>query len=158
MCLSDSEVGSLRKEALSTLMTSELVSSDTPSTIHGPGCSQYLLSLAQVALSASVEIPELWGGVELTGQLLQYLLQSKQYEVRELALEGVFRRLQQDDGQQRRPQWLDEATLSNLTCLALHETHPQCLAKVRPHTQSIKEVCLVIVCVCLRACRCVWLF
>ena len=140
MCLSDSEVGDLRQEALSILMASDLVSSDDSSSALGPGSTQYLLSLARLALSAGVEIPDLWGGPQLSGQLLQCLLRCPQYEVRELALEGVLRRLQEEEEEEekkkRRPQWLDETTLSNLTSLALHETHPQCLAKVRPHTHT----------------------
>ncbi len=122
-------------------MASDLVTSDTLSTTLGPGSTQYLLSLARVALSASVEIPELWGGPQPTSQLLQCLLRCPQYEVRELALEGVLRRLQEEEEEEeeekkRRPQWLNETTLSNLTSLALHETHPLCLAKVRPHTHT----------------------
>lgn len=158
MCLTDSEVVVLRKEALSILMTSELLSdSDAPWTQQQPpGSSQYLLSLARLALSASVEIPELWpgGGSQLAGDLLLHLLCSCQYEVRELALDGVLKALQQENFQQqglqqdlqpqslqqqdhkgrRRPEWLDGTTLSHLTSAALQETHPQCLAKVRPHT------------------------
>ncbi|XP_051271703.1 thyroid adenoma-associated protein homolog isoform X2 [Dicentrarchus labrax] len=131
--LDDSDVGHLRQEALSVLVASDLVTSDASSSTLGPGSTQYLLSLARVALSASVEIPELWGGARLTSQLLQSLLRCPQYEVRELALEGVLRRLQEEEEEEeeeRRPQWLDETTLSNLTSLALHERHPQCLAKV----------------------------
>nr|XP_046258832.1 thyroid adenoma-associated protein isoform X2 [Scatophagus argus] len=128
--LDDSEVGDLRQKALSVLMSSDLVTSDTSSSALGPGGTQYLLSLARVALSASVEIPELWGGPQLTSRLLQGLLCCPQYEVRELALEGVLRRLQEEQEKERRAQWLDETTLWNLTSLALHETHPQCLAKV----------------------------
>uniref|UniRef100_A0A8C4DGL9 tRNA (32-2'-O)-methyltransferase regulator THADA n=1 Tax=Dicentrarchus labrax TaxID=13489 RepID=A0A8C4DGL9_DICLA len=129
----NSDVGHLRQEALSVLVASDLVTSDASSSTLGPGSTQYLLSLARVALSASVEIPELWGGARLTSQLLQSLLRCPQYEVRELALEGVLRRLQEEEEEEeeeRRPQWLDETTLSNLTSLALHERHPQCLAKV----------------------------
>uniref|UniRef100_A0A8C3B078 tRNA (32-2'-O)-methyltransferase regulator THADA n=1 Tax=Cyclopterus lumpus TaxID=8103 RepID=A0A8C3B078_CYCLU len=138
--LSDSEVGALRQEALSTLMASELVTSDSSSSTLGLGGTQYLLSLARVALSAGVDIPELWGGPRPASRLLWCLLQHPQYEVRELALEGVMRRLQEDEEEEeeeeekRRPEWLDEPTLSILTGLALHETHPQCLAKVIPHT------------------------
>ncbi|KAM7408173.1 hypothetical protein PAMA_002048 [Pampus argenteus] len=129
--LEDSEVSELRREALSVLMSSDLVTSHTSSATLGPGSTQYLLSLARLALSASVQIPELWGGPQLTTQLLQCLLQCPQYEVRELTLEGVLRTLQEEEGEgKRRPQLLDETTLSNLTSLALHETHPQCLAKV----------------------------
>ncbi|XP_034407358.1 thyroid adenoma-associated protein [Cyclopterus lumpus] len=134
--LDDSEVGALRQEALSTLMASELVTSDSSSSTLGLGGTQYLLSLARVALSAGVDIPELWGGPRPASRLLWCLLQHPQYEVRELALEGVMRRLQEDEEEEeeeeekRRPEWLDEPTLSILTGLALHETHPQCLAKV----------------------------
>ncbi|XP_076016993.1 thyroid adenoma-associated protein [Genypterus blacodes] len=126
--LDDSEVGELRKEALDVLMASELVLSTNSSTSLGPGSTQYLLSLARVALSAAVEAPELWRGPQLTTQLLTCLLQCPQYEVRELALEGILRRL----GDEEEEDWtrLHETTLSNLTSLALHETHPQCLAKV----------------------------
>ncbi|KAM7385101.1 hypothetical protein PAMP_001198 [Pampus punctatissimus] len=137
----DSEVSELRKEALSVLMSSELVTSYTSSFPLGPGSTQYLLSLARLALSASVQIPELWGGPQLTMQLLQCLLQCPQYEVRELTLEGVLRSLQEEEGERkRRPQWLDETTLSNLTSLALHETHPQCLAKVLCVLSSSSEL------------------
>ncbi|XP_056250646.1 thyroid adenoma-associated protein isoform X1 [Seriola aureovittata] len=135
--LEDSEVGELRQKTLSVLMASDLVISDSSSNTLGPGSTQYLLSLARMSLSASVEIPELWRGPQLTTQLLGCLLQCPQYEVRELALEGVLRTLQEEqeeeeeeEGTKRRPQWLDETTLSHLTSLALHETHPQSLAKV----------------------------
>ncbi|XP_034080889.1 thyroid adenoma-associated protein isoform X3 [Gymnodraco acuticeps] len=128
--LNDSEVSDLRQDALSVIMASDLVPSSVP---LGPGSTQCLLCLARVALSASVEIPELWGGPQPKSQLLQCLLKAPQYEVRELALEGVLRRLQEEedeDEEERGHQWLDQTTLSSLTSLALHETHPQCLAKV----------------------------
>ncbi|XP_070697363.1 thyroid adenoma-associated protein [Pempheris klunzingeri] len=130
--LDDSEVSDLRREALSVLMASDLVTSDTPPRMLAPGGTQYLLSLARLALSASVEIPELWGGLQLTGQLLPRLLRCPQYEVREVALEGVLGRLQEEEEEEKKsgPRWLDGTTVSNLTSLALHETHPQCLAKV----------------------------
>ncbi|XP_077960051.1 thyroid adenoma-associated protein isoform X2 [Gasterosteus aculeatus] len=141
--LDDTEVCDLRREALSVLTASELVASDSPASSRGPGGTQYLLSLARVALSAAVDVPELWGGPRPSGRLLRCLLQCPQYEVRELALEGVLKRLQEEEEEEeeeeeqkrrrrrwRRPEWLDETTLSNLTALALHETHPRCLAKV----------------------------
>lgn len=130
-----SEVGALRQDALSILMTSELVNSNkSPSISLGPGSTQYLLSLARVALNATVEIPELWGRPELASQLLQHLLECPDYEVRELTLEQVLKRLQEEDP--RRPEWLDKTTQSNLTRLAFNETHPRCLAKVKTHTQA----------------------
>ncbi|XP_062257166.1 thyroid adenoma-associated protein isoform X1 [Platichthys flesus] len=132
--LEDSQVDELRQRTLSILMDSDLVISDPSSITLGPGSTQYLLSLVRVALSASMEIPELWRAPQLTTQLLTCLLQFPQYEVRELALQGLLRRLQEDEeeeeGKERRHQWLEENTLSNLTSMALHETHPQCLAKV----------------------------
>lgn len=133
LCLSGSEVGALRQDALSILMTSELVKSNkSPSIFLGPGSTQYLLSLARVALNAIVEIPELWGSPEFVSQLLQHLLECPDYEVRELTLEQVLKRLQEED--LRRPEWLDKTTQCNLTSMAFHETHPRCLAKVRTHT------------------------
>lgn len=137
LLLAGLEVGALRRDALSILMTSELVDSrKTPSSSLGPGSTQYLLSLARVALSASVEIPELWGSPELPGQLLQHLLASPDYEVRELTLERVLKRLLEEEEDVRRPEWLDKTTQSNLTSLALCETHPRCLAKVRTHSHT----------------------
>lgn len=136
MCLTGSEVGALRQDALSILMTSELVNSNkSPSISLGPGSTQYLLSLARVALNASVEIPKLWGSPEL----VSHLLQCPDYEVRELTLERVLKRLQEED--LRRPEWLDKTTQSNLTSLAFHETHPRCLAKVRMHTHTHAQAC-----------------
>ncbi|XP_067385468.1 thyroid adenoma-associated protein isoform X2 [Channa argus] len=127
--LEDSEVAKLRQKTLSVLMASDLVVPNSSATF-GPGSTHCLLSLAKVALSASVEIPQLWGGPHLTTQLLQCLLQCPQYEVRVVAVQGVLKRLLEEKVEKRRPQWLDETTLSNLTSQALHEKHPQCLAKV----------------------------
>uniref|UniRef100_UPI0037E7F30F thyroid adenoma-associated protein n=1 Tax=Semicossyphus pulcher TaxID=241346 RepID=UPI0037E7F30F len=132
--LEDSELSDLRRGALSVLMASELLTPSSPSSPLGPGSTQYLLSLARVALSASVETPELWGGPELSSQLLQSLLLCSEYEVREETLQEVLRRLQEEEEEEeekrKRPAWLDKTTRANLTSLALHETHPQCLAKV----------------------------
>lgn len=139
MCLAGSEVGTLRQDALSIFMTSELVNSNKSLSISlGPGSTQYLLSLARVALSASVEIPELWGSPELVSQLLQHLLKCQDYEVRELTLERVLKRLQRAEDL-RRPEWLDKTTQSNLTSLAFHEKLPRCLAKVRTHTPMYRH-------------------
>lgn len=137
-------------------MASELVTPEASPASLVPGSTQCLLSLAQVALSTTVEIPEVWGGPQWTTRLLQCVLQCPQYEVRELAVEVVLKRLQHEDQgeKERRPQWLDETTLSNLTSLALHETHPQCLAKVGPHTRTHT---LWVLLFCLRVqlfCRC----
>lgn len=136
-------------------MASELVTSDAPSAAVWPGGTQYLLSLAQVAVSAGVDIPELWDSSGLTTlRLLRCLLRCPLYEVRELAVDRVLGRLKEEEVEDRRPRRLDETTLSNLTSLALHETHPLCLAKVRPHTATQKPYRRC-VCVCLKACMCV---
>uniref|UniRef100_A0A672ZVR7 tRNA (32-2'-O)-methyltransferase regulator THADA n=1 Tax=Sphaeramia orbicularis TaxID=375764 RepID=A0A672ZVR7_9TELE len=130
----NTEVSELRQDAVSILMSSDLITSSTPFIAPLPGSTQYLLSLARVALSAGMEIPELWGTPQLSTRLLHSLLQSPQYEVRELVLEGVLRKLEDEEEEEEEgtggPQWLHETTLATLTSLALHETHPQCLAKV----------------------------
>ncbi|XP_056147572.1 thyroid adenoma-associated protein [Lampris incognitus] len=129
--LPDSELCELRRETLAVLMASELVSSDgASSSTLGPGTTQYQLSLAQLALSAAVESPELWGAPHFGARLLERLLQCPHYEVRDLALKGLLRSMGDNEKTKERPPWLDETTLSNLTSLALHEEHPQCLAKV----------------------------
>lgn len=143
-------------------MASELITPDSSSLV--PGTEQYLLSLARVGLSASVDIPDLWRGFEQRKPILDSLLRSPHYEVRELALEGILRKLQEEEGEgmKRSPLWLDETTLSNLTNMAFHETHQQSLAKVRPHTRTQKhrrrcnyvcrvtfQCCVRLNCVCL---------
>ncbi|XP_061646816.1 thyroid adenoma-associated protein isoform X1 [Phyllopteryx taeniolatus] len=128
--LHDSEVNKLRQQTLSVLLTSTLVTNNSPTSNQEPGCIQYMLSLTRVALSASIEIPELWGRHQLTTPLLECLLNCPQYEVRELVLERVVMRLKEGEDQERPPAWLNESTVLNLTRLALHERHPQCLAKV----------------------------
>ncbi|XP_057703664.1 thyroid adenoma-associated protein [Corythoichthys intestinalis] len=128
--LCDSEVGKLRQETLSILLTSTLVNNNGPTANLEPGNIQYMLSLTRVAISASVEIPELWGRQHLTTQLLECLFNCPQYEVRELVLERVLMRLKEAKDQKKTPAWLNETILSNLTSLALHERHTQCLAKV----------------------------
>nr|XP_057906277.1 thyroid adenoma-associated protein [Doryrhamphus excisus]XP_057906286.1 thyroid adenoma-associated protein [Doryrhamphus excisus] len=129
--LCDPEVNNLRQETLSILLTSTLVTNNPAATANmEPGNTQYMLSLAKVALSASVDVPELWGRSRLTSQLLERLLQCPLYEVRELALERILSGLEKEEDQEAKPAWLNETTLWNLTCLAFHETHPQCLTKV----------------------------
>uniref|UniRef100_A0A3Q3IWU0 tRNA (32-2'-O)-methyltransferase regulator THADA n=1 Tax=Monopterus albus TaxID=43700 RepID=A0A3Q3IWU0_MONAL len=129
LCGPKIKVSELRQNVLPVLTSSDLFTSDTSAATLAPGSTQFLLSLARVALSASVEIPELWGDPQLSNRLLQCLLQCPLYEVRELSVNGVLRRLEEEE-KRRRPQWLDEPTLSNLIRLAFHEKHPQCLAKV----------------------------
>uniref|UniRef100_A0A8C7FJR4 tRNA (32-2'-O)-methyltransferase regulator THADA n=1 Tax=Oncorhynchus kisutch TaxID=8019 RepID=A0A8C7FJR4_ONCKI len=136
----DSELKELREETLALLMASELVTPGGPSAVCGPpGTTQYLLSLARLALSASVESPLLWGmedGNTSRGPLLLgCLLQCPHYEVRELALGEVLRRLERERDEEKgegqiSSHWPQETIISNLTTLALHEAHPQSLAKV----------------------------
>ncbi|CAL8299345.1 unnamed protein product [Merluccius merluccius] len=140
--LPDSQVLELRRETLAVLKASELVGSCGPPTVAtasvlsslGPGAVQYLLSLTHVALGASLERPwrELWGGAEPGARLLESVLRGPLYEVRELALDGLLKKLggEEEEEEQKKPTWLDKTTLSTLSSLALHETHPQCLAKV----------------------------
>uniref|UniRef100_A0A8C8G3G0 tRNA (32-2'-O)-methyltransferase regulator THADA n=1 Tax=Oncorhynchus tshawytscha TaxID=74940 RepID=A0A8C8G3G0_ONCTS len=132
----DSELKELREETLALLMASELVTPGGPSAVCGPpGTTQYLLSLARLALSASVESPLLWG-MEEDGNtsrgplLLGCLLQCPHYEVRELALGEVLRRLERERDEEkgegeRSSHWPQKTIISNLTTLALHEAHPQ---------------------------------
>uniref|UniRef100_A0A3P8YHM8 tRNA (32-2'-O)-methyltransferase regulator THADA n=1 Tax=Esox lucius TaxID=8010 RepID=A0A3P8YHM8_ESOLU len=138
----DSELKELRDETLAFLMTSELVTFGSSSAACAPpGSAQYFLSLARLALSASVESPLAWGVEEEEGPasrgplILRCLLQCPHYEVRELGLAGVLRRLEMEmerDGEgMGRPSWPPETLVSTLTSMVLHETHPQSLAKVR---------------------------
>lgn len=137
----------MREETLALLMASELVTPGGPSAVcDPPGTTQYLLSLARLALSASVESPLLWG-MEEDGNtsrgplLLGCLLQCPHYEVRELALGEVLKRLERERDEEkgegeRSSHWPQETIISNLTTLALHEAHPQSLAKVRHHGEG----------------------
>ncbi|KAL0964357.1 hypothetical protein UPYG_G00322770 [Umbra pygmaea] len=134
----DTQLKELRDETLALLLTSDLVTPGGPSSGQGgpPGTTQYLLSLAHLALSASVESPQLWGMEEEDGGsargavLLGHLLQCTHYEVRELALGETLRRLERDGEAGRVPSWPPDTIVSTLTTLVLHETHPQALAKL----------------------------
>nr|XP_015799588.2 thyroid adenoma-associated protein [Nothobranchius furzeri] len=128
--LEDAEVSALRQKVVPVLMASELVTPDSPA-VPGPGTVQYLLSLTQLALSASVELPDLWQSAQQVNGLLERLLLSPHYEVREAAAESFLRSLKEEkDDVKQKPQWLEKINVSNLTSMALHEKHPQCLAKV----------------------------
>ncbi|XP_015229151.1 PREDICTED: thyroid adenoma-associated protein isoform X1 [Cyprinodon variegatus] len=128
--LEGSEVDTLRQTALSVVTASELIHPDSSSPSLVPGSTQYLLSLAQLGLSVCVDSPHLWRGFEQRKQLLYSLLHSPHYEVRELALEGILRKLYEEEEEEKSPLWLDETTMSDLTNMAVHETRQQCLAKV----------------------------
>ncbi|KAM6956245.1 thyroid adenoma-associated protein [Aplochiton taeniatus] len=126
------ELTELRAATLGVVMASELLDPPGPPALPslGPGTTQYLLSLTRLALSASLEHPQLWGPHPHQGTLLLgRLLASPHYEVRGLALEGVLGASEGTATPGRHP-WLDQTTLSTLASMALHETHPQCLAKV----------------------------
>ncbi|KAK7901249.1 hypothetical protein WMY93_018018 [Mugilogobius chulae] len=119
------------------------------SVVPAPGTTQYLLSLSRVALSASVEHPELWDD-QNAPQLLQHLLSSPCYEVRALALDTLLKRLQQE-GTDRGAQGLDQTTLSHLTGRLLHETHPHCLSKEHTLLSSkTKAIATVVKTLCER--------
>ncbi|CAL8255312.1 unnamed protein product [Lota lota] len=142
--LPDSEVLELRRETMAVLTASELLGPCGPPTVAtasllsslGPGAVQYLLSLTRVALSASLERPwrQLWAGPEPGARLLESMLQGPLYEVRELALDGLLKKLGEEEEEeqelaQEKHSWLDKSALFTLSSLALHETHPQCLSK-----------------------------
>ncbi|XP_036403279.1 thyroid adenoma-associated protein [Megalops cyprinoides] len=122
----DPALTSLRRETLRIAMDSELLSPDGPCAAAGPGATQYFLSLARVAASASVDDPGLWGTGPRGPLILGHLLRCPQYEVRQLALEAVLRGLEKGACLSS---YLDAACYP-LTSMALHETHPQCLTKV----------------------------
>uniref|UniRef100_A0A8C9W827 tRNA (32-2'-O)-methyltransferase regulator THADA n=1 Tax=Scleropages formosus TaxID=113540 RepID=A0A8C9W827_SCLFO len=122
----------LREETLAILMDSELFASGSlPAT--SPGATQYFLSLARVATSASIERPELWGVGSRGPLLLTCLLQCPQYEVRQLVLDVALEALEKETGDSSSSHHIS-SLLRNishmLTSMALHETHPPCLAKV----------------------------
>ncbi|XP_057197470.1 thyroid adenoma-associated protein isoform X2 [Triplophysa rosa] len=136
--ISDSQLKKLREETLNILMASELVAPEGSNEINPavPGVTQYLQSLARIAISICVESPHLWQCLEsdrIQKDLLIHLLQCQHYEIRLFALEQLLKRLQttQEESQCGREGPLHfELCVSNLTCLALHETHPGCQAKV----------------------------
>lgn len=144
MWFPDAEVSSLRQKALLVLMASELLTSDLPA-VSGPGSTQYLLSLAQMALSVSVQIPELWQSSQLADQILENLLRCPHYEVRDVALGSLLMRLKEEEPK-RNLQWLEQSIMSHLLHLALHEEHPQCLTKVRATPQQLCRRCRSLSC------------
>uniref|UniRef100_A0A8C1YAD1 tRNA (32-2'-O)-methyltransferase regulator THADA n=1 Tax=Cyprinus carpio TaxID=7962 RepID=A0A8C1YAD1_CYPCA len=126
-------------ETLQILMASELVAPQGPddTNLSVPGATQYLQSLAHIAVSVCVESPHLWDCPESEGfqrDLLERLLRCPHYEVRLFALDQLLRRLQKTEeesqcrGQGPMP---FDLSVSSLTSLALHETYPGCQAKVR---------------------------
>uniref|UniRef100_A0A8C1ZX48 tRNA (32-2'-O)-methyltransferase regulator THADA n=1 Tax=Cyprinus carpio TaxID=7962 RepID=A0A8C1ZX48_CYPCA len=126
-------------ETLQILMASELVAPQGPddTNLSVPGATQYLQSLAHIAVSVCVESPHLWDCPESAGfqrDLLERLLRCPHYEVRLFALDQLLRRLQKtEEESQRRGQgpMPFDLSVSSLTSLALHETYPGCQAKVR---------------------------
>ncbi|KAI5606893.1 thyroid adenoma-associated protein [Silurus asotus] len=128
----DSQLKKLRMETFAILMDSELVAPRNPDEVRlsGPGATQYLQSLANLATRIAMESSAQWSMQEAEGQLkgiLSRLLQCSHYEVRQLVLERLLERLQCNREQQA---LLFDLSVSSLTYLALHEPHPMCLAKV----------------------------
>ncbi|KAF7710664.1 hypothetical protein HF521_009536 [Silurus meridionalis] len=128
----DSQLKKLRMETFAILMDSELVAPRNPDEVRlsGPGATQYLQSLANLATRIAMESSAQWSMQEAEGQLkdlLSRLLQCSHYEVRQLVLERLLERLQTNREQQALP---FDLSVSLLTYLALHEPHPMCLAKV----------------------------
>uniref|UniRef100_A0A672QAP7 tRNA (32-2'-O)-methyltransferase regulator THADA n=2 Tax=Sinocyclocheilus grahami TaxID=75366 RepID=A0A672QAP7_SINGR len=137
--VSESQLKKLREETLQILMASELVAPQGPDDINlsVPGATQYLQSLAHIAVSVCVESPHLWDCPESAGfqrDLLERLLRCLHYEVRLFVLDQLLRRLQktEEDSQHRGQGPLPfDLSVSSLTSLAFHETYPGCQAKVR---------------------------
>ncbi|XP_043112091.1 thyroid adenoma-associated protein isoform X3 [Puntigrus tetrazona] len=132
--VSESQLKKLREETLQILMASELVASQGPDDMNlsVPGATQYLQSLAHIAVSVSVESPHLWDcpeSVRFQRELLERLLRCPHYEVRLFALDRLLKRLQKTEEESERPLPFD-LSVSSLTSLALHETYPGCQAKV----------------------------
>ncbi|KAI2657599.1 hypothetical protein H4Q32_008954 [Labeo rohita] len=131
------QVKKLREETLKILVASELLAPWGPDDMNlsVPGATQYLQSLAHLAISVCVESPQLWDCPESDGfrrDLLERLLRCPHYEVRLFALEQFLRRLQKTEEEcQRRGQGPlpFDLSVSSLTSLALHETYPACQAK-----------------------------
>ncbi len=145
----ESQLKKLREETLQILMASELVAPQGPHdmSLSVPGATQYLQSLARLAVSVCVESPHLWDCPESAGfqrDLLERLLRCPHYEVRLFALDQLLRRLQktQEESQPRAQGPLPfDLSVSSLTSLALRETYPGCQAKVRKYcTQLYKTL------------------
>ncbi|XP_016392695.1 thyroid adenoma-associated protein homolog isoform X1 [Sinocyclocheilus rhinocerous] len=136
--VSESQLKKLREETLQILMASELVAPQGPNNMNlsVPGATQYLQSLAHIAVSVCVESPHLWDCPESAGfqrDLLERLLRCLHYEVRLFVLDQLLRRLQktEEESQHRGQGPLPfDLSVSSLTSLAFHETYPGCQAKV----------------------------
>ncbi|XP_065153408.1 thyroid adenoma-associated protein isoform X1 [Paramisgurnus dabryanus] len=132
----ESQLKKLREETLHILMVSELVAPEGGSGEINPavpGATQYLQSLASIAISICVDSPHLWQSLEserIQKDLLMCLLQCQHYEIRLFALERLLERLQRAKTESQCGPWPFEPCVSSLTHLALHETHPGCQAKV----------------------------
>ncbi|XP_015218624.2 thyroid adenoma-associated protein isoform X1 [Lepisosteus oculatus] len=125
----DEELTGLREATLVIVSDSELFDPDSFSTAVAGG-TQYLLSLARIAVCASLENPVLWGAEFQGPQLLAQLLQCQVYEVRLLALEAILQQLERGPSD-RHPAPCPLSTVTTiLTNLAMQETHPQCMGKV----------------------------
>uniref|UniRef100_A0A671MCS0 tRNA (32-2'-O)-methyltransferase regulator THADA n=2 Tax=Sinocyclocheilus anshuiensis TaxID=1608454 RepID=A0A671MCS0_9TELE len=142
--VSESQLKKLHEEALQILMASELVAPQgtvkrliaSKIKVFVYVATQYLQSLAHIAVSVCVESPHLWDCPESAGfqrDLLERLLRCLHYEVRLFALDQLLRRLQktEEESQHRGQGPLPfDLSVSSLTSLAFHETYPGCQAKV----------------------------
>lgn len=130
-------------------MASEIVAPQGPDDMNlsVPGATQYLQSLARIAVSICVDSPHLWDCPEPAGfqrDLLEGLLRCPHYEVRLFALDQLLRRLQktEEESQPRAQGPLPfDLSVSSLTSLALRETYPGCQAKVRKSRFCFRIYC-----------------
>ncbi|KAG5266714.1 hypothetical protein AALO_G00235290 [Alosa alosa] len=130
----DTQLRSLCDDVISLLMASELVTSgcrgDGPLAV--PGYVQYLQSFARLASRMCVTGPDRMKdprGAQLFGRLVH----CPHYEVRELALEALLRKVKAEDedaeGEECGVVTFD-LDVQMLCRMAMHETHLPCLAKV----------------------------
>ncbi|XP_031435285.1 thyroid adenoma-associated protein isoform X2 [Clupea harengus] len=128
----DTQLQSLRDEIISLLVASEL---GTPGcrgedSLSAPGYVQYLQSFARLASRVCVapEITKDPRGPQLFGRLLQ----CPHYEVRELALEALLKKMKaEEDTEGEECHTLNcDPDVRMLCRMAMHETHLPCLAKV----------------------------
>ncbi|KAK1171060.1 hypothetical protein AOXY_G8054 [Acipenser oxyrinchus oxyrinchus] len=118
----DPELASLQVGVLELVSDSELLEPGSLSVVE-PGVTQYLLSVARLALCVWQQSP--WESLPAR------LLQSPVYEVRLLVLQVVLDQLQSPTPLSPAPYTsLLSGAGSTLQTLALQETHPQCLAMV----------------------------
>ncbi|XP_076852074.1 tRNA (32-2'-O)-methyltransferase regulator THADA-like, partial [Brachyhypopomus gauderio] len=144
-----SETKTLQEETLSVLLDSELMAPRGSEEEHlsHPGAPQYLQSLTRLAASLATER---WASLETDGgvwweHVLTHLLGWPHYEVRQLALERLLEKIEEEQENTRHTDlWpLPSELCTILTSLALHELHPTCLAKFLHILSIIPLSCLL---------------